>query len=611
MNISADGGAAALAVAASSNSFDLPPGFVDDPSGFLNKIASGSGPCVGETAALAGPLAKWFRDAEEPQTVESPNPNGTAVVAAVAPQNHSARHVAHLYLRAAAKQLRVPEDPLGGGEAAAPEAAAAAAAAASENKTTKEQDDAINQNTRRRYEILEAVATAAVLCRDRSAIASSGIVPVLAKLVATTTSSGPSASLPLSTDAAASSDNIASSIATSLSGMSSSSSSSSSSRAFPPLTPAHTAFLQCAVLAEQHEFALSTIKGTWPVPTAKLKKKKGKQHGDGLHRAVLLVQKYYYLRGIVHYACGFGHYELAHRCWWTCLSVPVDVVGKDSIGIQAWKKLTLVQPLLDLSPNSRENGLDSLGSIDLRISGSSKPIDPKKMAKKHFPTHLPKCMPKELTKGIKQGTQTVVEFYWDTEETIEWDGAETDEEKGFDAVYFLLGPVVEQGDRAKAETILRRYKSTLAADGNTVMAQNCLGRVKENQVRTASKMFSVTSLEILARRWKVTPREASQQLLDAMERGVVPCRVEEHGVVVFNSESRDGSPGVAAAAASKNSTTDLIQWVTLLERFQNMDLNLSISAKYNVAKRKDEKSGGIGVTETTNKVWRSFASPLT
>lgn len=129
--------------------------------------------------------------------------------------------------------------------------------------------------------------------------------------------------------------------------------------------------------------------------------------------------------------------------------------------------------------------------------------------------------------------------------------------------------------------------AVLAADGNMGMAQNCLRRVKELQVRTASKMFSVTSIQILARRWNVTPEEASQQLSDAMESGAVPCRLEEDGTVVFIS------PNDSVSNSSSENWADLTGWMKLLERMQRIDVDLSISSKYNAVKRKEDK-GMIG-----------------
>jgi len=578
------------------NSIVLPPAFVEDPAGFLTSIASRPNPSPDGISLLAGPLSKWFRDAEEAHRGSHDSSNRATMTASGdnAPV-HPAAHVAQLYMCAAAMQLREEQhQPQATGISASAAAvtlestsAAAGIAASALNGITREQQENKNRNMRHRDETLEAVAAAAVLCSDRSAVSSSGILPVLANLVATTSSPNSGSSSSVSTSASATNNKIASSVATSLSNLS-----WSSSNSFPPLTLAHTAFLQCAVVAEEYEFAEAVIRGTWPLPTSTLTKKMGNGNDDP-HASISIILRYYYLRGIVHYGCGRDHYSMAHRCWWTCLSIPIDLVTV--IAVQAWKKLTLVQPLLDVDNNNRERGEPKIADvIDMNIDGNSNIISAgnpatftasKKKSNVHPGTRLPKCTPKGLSKSIR--TLIDANSIGARKQKSSLSGAVESREKDLYSVYTYLGPAVEIVDRTSAESLVRAHESILAADGNMDMAQNCLRRVKELQVQTASKMFSVTSIQILARRWKVTPEEASQQLSDAMELGVVPCRVEEDGTVVFLS-SKD--------SARNNTSTnwaDLTGWIKLLERMQRMDVNLSISSKYNAVMRKED-TGMIG-----------------
>jgi hypothetical protein len=470
---------------------------------------------------------------------------------------------------------------------AAVAAAVAGIGASAANLISREQQKNKNRNAKHRDETLEAVASAAVLCSDRSAISSSGIIPVLANLVASTTSSSSNAG---GSDVSASSNNkLATSIAASLSNLP-----SSSSKAFPPLTPAHTAFLQCAVQAEEYEFAETVIRGTWPLPTSTLKKKKGSTNANDdsfPHASISIILRYYYLRGIVHYGCGRDHYSMAHRCWWTCLCIPVDIVSY--IAVQAWKKLTLVQPLLDINGKNHGGGRPNRAdAIDVDSPATFSVSENK--SKAHSETRLPKC----LTKSIR----TFIEFSsisarkqedHQTTTTGVVESSSSSREKGLSSVYTRLGPAVEAVDRTSVESLVRAHESVLTTDGNMGMAHNCLRRVKELQVRRASKMFSVTSVQILARRWKVTPEEASQQLFDAIKLGVVPCRVEKDGTVVFLSPKDSASNSTTTTTSTRTDLADLTGWMKLLEQLQRMDVNLSISSKYNSAKRKEDK-GMIG-----------------
>lgn len=571
------------------NSIVLPPAFIEDPAGFLTSIASRPNPSPDGISLLAGPLSKWFQEAEEThrEPLDATNNNNRVPMADRGPNapSHPAAHVAQLYLCAAATQLRDEKSQAMGISASTAAAAALEPAsvaggivASAVNAVSREQQENKNRNARHREETLEAVAAAAVLCSDRSAISSSGILPVLANLVATASSSNSDGALGVT--ASTTDNNITSTIATSITNF------PSSSKAFPPLTPAHTAFLQCAVQAEEYEFAETVIRGTWPLPTSTLQKKNSI---DDSFTPISIILRYYYLRGIVHYGCGRDHYALAHRCWWTCLSIPIDLVS--TIAVQAWKKLTLVQPLLDINNNNQdEGGPNKAGIIDLEIDGSSNIISTgnpvtftarKNKSKFHPGTRLPKCMPKGLRKSIRQriAADGIGARKQDNNQT----GASESQMKDFYSVYALLGPAIEGVDRTTAESLVREHGFVLASDGNMEMAQNCVRRVKELQVRVASKMFSVTSIQILARLWKVSPEDASQQLSDAMKLGVVPCRLEENGTVVFSS------PNDSTGDATITNWTDLTVWMKLLERIQQMDVDLAISSKYNAMKPKEDK----------------------
>lgn len=555
-----------------SHSIALPPAFVEDPSGFLTSIASRQSPSPDAISLLAGPLSKWFREAEELHC-DSNSLRSTMTNTGPNPPVHPAVHVAQLYLRAAATQLREPQsqpETMGasGGVVAAAMAMQSTSiahgiAASTGNVISREQLENKNQIARHRDETLEAVAASARLCSGRTAITSSGILPVLANLVAKSVSSN-SVSQP-GDSASFVKNKIASSITTSLPNLS-----SSSAKAFPPMTIAHTVFLQCAVLAEEYDFAETVIRGTWPLPTSLLKKKKGIA-SDSKNAAILIILRYYYLRGIIHYGCGSDHYYLAHRCWWTCLSIG-DLAN--DIAMKAWKKLTLVQPLLDINPYGREGEPNKNEVSEMNIDSNFNIIYPdsssasKNKNKVQRSTRLPKCARTLMdTKSLRN-------------KLVDKGGREKD----FYLVYTQLGPAVEAVDRPHAESLVVEYESVLAADGNMGMAQNCLQRVKELQVRTASKIFSVTSIQILARRWNVTLEQAYQQLSDSISLGVVPCRVEEDGTVVFSPQTGSEYNNTSTNLA------DLTGWMKLLERLQLMDINLAINSKYsNAVKQKDDK----------------------
>ncbi|OEU17475.1 hypothetical protein FRACYDRAFT_260885 [Fragilariopsis cylindrus CCMP1102] len=495
----------------------LPPNFIDDPATFLTSIASQS-PSSQGISLLAGPVSRWFMTA-----ASSSNQMGQP-----GQHHHPAKHVAHIYLGAAATQLRMSKNqvnvqPLAGVTAAASVGSRSALATARDAEQEKIQN-------RYRNETLAAVEAAAMLCSDnREAIVNSGILPVLAQIVTDSSNNNNSNDSSNNNNI----NNNETSIATSLSSLS-----ASSSKAYPPLHPAHTVFLQCIIVAEQYQY-VEGIRGSWPRPSSALKD-------------VSIVLRYYYLRGIVHFSC--RDYAMAHRCWWTCLSVPADD-GCSVIAISAWKKVTLVQPLLNNNTGSTASG------------------------KVHPATRLPKCMPKLPTKLSDLHSSSKFRLARSL-------AAESKEEEKKDnmLVYTKLGPAVEAGDRQAVETLVRTHESILQADGNLELVRQCIRRVREVQVQTAAKRFSVTSVAILARRWNATPEEVTQQLLDAI--GIVPCQIEEDGTVVF-SDNEDISCNTGSTQS-----LDLTQWMKLLERMQQLDVDISTNSKYKTLIRKEEKGGG-------------------
>ena len=490
----------------SSNNIVLPPAFLEDSSAFLTSIAS-QPPSHKGISLLAGPVSKWF----------------VSGVSASTEQQHPAKHIAGIYLNAAASQLR--ENPnqnnvqaVTANNTASSTLGSMASAILGSRVTTgtsnsNEQD---KTRTKCRLETLAAVNAAAILCScNREAITNSGILPVLAQI--STKSMMPSSST--KNDA---------SLATSLSSLP-----ASSSKSFPTLNTVQNVFLQCAVAAGQYAYAEGIIRGTWPCPSSALKD-------------VSIVLRYYFLRGIIHFGC--QDYTLAHRCWWTVLSIPSDD-GCSPIAVNAWKKLILVQPLLLVSNDSS--------------STASSSIPPA--------TRLPKCVPKLPNRGSDSS-----KFYIDFTESKE---EETDDI----SIYKKLGPAVKAGDRQTVETLVRNHESVLVADGNLGMAQDCIRRVREVQVLIASKRFSVSSIAILSRQWKISFEEVSQQLLDANK--IVPCQLEEDGTVVFPDAD-------STYANNQQSLGDLTQWMKLLERMQQLDMDISTNSKYSSSIRRDDKSAG-------------------
>jgi hypothetical protein len=492
----------------------LPQGFIEDPALFLSSIASQQ-PSRQGLASLSGPVAKWFVSAAPRTLIGSGGQQGPAT-------HHPASQVACLYLQAAAVQLRDDSRIAGDVE--------------------QEMVKAKNQ-----YEILEAVGAAAALCPNRMSIASSGIILTLGQLMLH--SQSVAAADPAPTAAGTTTTkNASSSSRPTLASSESNVSIYSCSSSFPQLQQVSVEFLQCSILAEQYRYAARFIKGTWPFPTNTVN--------------IKTVLRYFYLRGLVHAGC--GDHAMAHRCWWTCLSVPAEICS--AIMVAAWKKLSLVQPLLERSLGA--------GSYSDRKAVTTR-----------FPVAMPKCMARLLTSGKESKDEAVL-------------------------LYTQLGPAVEMGSEGVVQSLISHNETLLKSDGNYGLALACLKQVRRIQVWHASQLFSVVPVVQLAQRWNVPPEQVRQRLIES----TIPCRLEDDGMVVFDmgtvtstadsstsncfSGLHSGLPQSVNEASSASSWIELSEWMQLLERMQRLDAIISTNPKYLALLRKEEKGGG-GAGEAT------------
>jgi hypothetical protein len=305
------------------------------------------------------------------------------------------------------------------------------------------------------------------------------------------------------------------------------------------LSHAGVEFLQCCLLAEHYRYAARLLSGSrsivWPRPTATV--------------GVKQVLRYYYLRGLIHLGC--DDLELAHRCFWTCLSVPSEVSSK--IAVEAWKKLVLVQCLLhdSTSPSS---------SITL-------------------PKSIPNCLGRMLASYRVADQQNQQQNPRQSQQSTN----NTQQIINPITCYMDLSKAFYARDKAAMEKLEREHMTTITHDGNLGLMHQCQTRLVACQVAHLARMYSVVPLSKLAASLQVEESKVTSILCQSK----VPCQIlQENGMVSFEQDSSSSSHNTGLSS-------DISEWMQLMEKIQKLDVSIATSTKYHALARKDssDKAG--------------------
>ena len=381
------------------------------------------------------------------------------------------------------------------------------------------------------FHFSQTVSHAVAQCQPRARISQSGILPVLAQL------------LPHQTDF---------------------------------LTPLHVEFLQACIYAEQYRYAERWVTDTWPRPC-----------GGGV--SVEQVLRYYYLRGTVHLAC--EHFELAIRCFWTCLSIPADVPSK--IVIAAWKKLVLIQCLVaedvfavveqDSSDKDKiNNPLLSLPKVlpacMNRLINQATSVE--RRAEEKSAASLPAGAPPEEMVPPAGGVVHMVEASLAGDQGGEFAvdiGSSPSGPAEEMRIYIQLANAYNNVDRVAFEKLQRDHETTLAEDQNTGLVFQCSARLIRRHVFLLSSIYSVISLTQLAELLQLDEIHLQRLLLKISMDKVWPIEMRVDGATTF----------VVFPPRTENVAFDTNQLVQLSYLIRNLDTSVASSSKYTSMLRKD------------------------
>ena len=346
------------------------------------------------------------------------------------------------------------------------------------------------------------------------------------------------------------------------------------------ISHASVEFLQCCILAEQYRYAARFLKGPegqeiWPSPTSMI--------------SVKQVLRYFYLRGMIH--LGGDELELAHRCFWTCLSIPADVCSK--IAIEAWKKLVLVQCLLfepsppSVSSHSPDSGTPlysatggskakSSSSSSIRVPGSmpnclARALGTSKdqSASSSFISGMVPSRSEQLTMRHHQPAQSHFELKQQdqAQQSASEKQSKQEEKVNHIACYTEVFKAFHDRDREKLESLERKHVEVWTQDGTLGLLRQCHSHLIKCQVLHLAHIYSVVPLSKLASALKVDGGET--QVTRILLQTNVPCEIDATGMVTFLSKPQ------------KPATLEEIpEWMNLLEMVQKLDVSIGTNPRY-------------------------------
>eukprot|EP00980_Cylindrotheca_fusiformis_P008528 scaffold1807_cov140-Cylindrotheca_fusiformis.AAC.20 len=416
--------------------------------------------------------------------------------------------------------------------------------------TGRRMDEIELLHNQQKCEVIEAVGAVATQCMgNRIAITTSGILPALAQIAL---------------------------------------------NAPDELSLASVEFLQCALMAEQYRFAARLIEGTWPRPTSAATTTSSVKH----------VLRYYYLRGMIHLGC--NDYVMAHRCFWTCLSIPSDSVSK--IALEAWKKMALVQCLMDRTGGSSTSGTNSkiiqtpksMPNCMVRLLSSCQESSKRTDSTSTTTTATTTTTTGEamLTDILQQGGGGPPEVQLPSSHQrrlSEKNSVETV------ACYMNLMDAFFKRDKTTFQSLMATHEEGIfREDGNVGLVQQCLTQLVRNQVVHLSNMYSVVPVSKVATLLGLEEDDDDDgglAVTRVLLESKVPCEIQDDGMVTFCEENASSLSSLSSKPSAQPSMVDISEWMHLIDEVQKLDVAIVTNPEFHALLRREsanKKEGGAG-----------------
>jgi hypothetical protein len=312
--------------------------------------------------------------------------------------------------------------------------------------------------------------------------------------------------------------------------------------------------------------------------------------------------RYFYLRGCIYVGC--NDLQLAVRSFWTCLSIPSEIVS--AIAISAWKKLVLVQALTNVADTATTASSSSTSSTFYNTKGALGSAFA-------VPKAMPSCINRFLNSAFEQnqtGTSSSVtgssgreqpespyrpppeeeEAMMHVVESMEGESAllppqaqQGPQPQGVSAALFpFLGVKVYRdlvkaymdADRNLFTELLQQHQQFFFQDGNWGLVQQVQTSLAKRQVYLFSRMYSVLSLDLLSQYVGMDAHALQLVLLELASERSWAIQVQDGAVVQF--------PKLAAYTMLPNQqdAATPFELMQLVQMVQELDVTVASSTRY-------------------------------
>mmetsp|Transcript_14009 Transcript_14009/g.15389 ORF Transcript_14009/g.15389 Transcript_14009/m.15389 type:complete len:300 (+) Transcript_14009:2-901(+) len=279
---------------------------------------------------------------------------------------------------------------------------------------------------------------------------------------------------------------------------------------------------------------------------------------------------------------GLDEWSLAIRCFWTCVTVPSEVVS--AITICAWKKLVLCRCLLLPVGATTVKGMDTSSSGSSSSGQVQKEMVPEILSP---PSAASTQVARFFSIGISTKTSTTSSMPMATESNNANSASQASMGQSAIANYGVrsyseLVTAFWNGDRATFDTVKRENERIWTDDGNLGMVHRLEKDLLNRHVYHLSRIYSVIPLAQLSEELQL-PVEDVRVLLLKLSHGGMTVDIDAEGWVEFPHE--DCLRGEEGAA---NLVESMGEIMTLANQIRRLDVAIATTPHYQHLTRKEK-----------------------